>query len=59
MLYEVITYNDKKTKELCTVTEYERPMALQLFGDNPEYLKRAVSILEEYSPCIIDRNNFV
>lgn len=49
-------YNDKKTAELCTVTQAERPMALQIFGDEPEYIKRAVEIVQKYTPCIIDIN---
>lgn len=49
-------YNDKKTAELCTVTQAERPMALQIFGDEPEYIKRAVEIVQKYTPCIIDVN---
>lgn len=51
-----LCYNDKKTAELCTVTEKERPMALQLFGDDPEFMKKAAEICMQYSPDIIDIN---
>ncbi len=51
-----LCYSDRKTEELCTVTDFERPMALQIFGDEPEFIKRAVIILEKYSPSIIDIN---
>ncbi len=51
-----LVYGDKKTAELCTVTDFERPMALQLFGCEPEYFSRAVEILNKYTPSIIDVN---
>jgi len=51
-----LCYNDKKTAELCTVTENERPMALQLFGDEPEFMKKATEICMHYNPDIIDIN---
>lgn len=51
-----ICYNDKRTAELCEVTQIERPMALQIFGDEPEFMKRAVEVCNKYTPCIIDIN---
>ena len=51
-----LCYNDKKTAELCTVTQAERPMALQLFGSEPEFMKKATEICMAYSPDIIDIN---
>ncbi len=51
-----LCYSDKKTAELLTVTEGERPMAVQLFGAEPEFMARAVKIAEEYHPEIIDIN---
>lgn len=51
-----ICYGDKKTAQLCTVTPDERPMAVQLFGSEPEFMERAVKIVLEYSPDIIDIN---
>lgn len=51
-----ICYGDKKTAQLCTVTQQERPMAVQLFGSEPEFMERAVKIVLEYSPDIIDIN---
>ena len=51
-----ICYSDKKTAELCTVTDDERPMAVQLFGNEPEFMERAVNIVLEYKPDIIDIN---
>lgn len=51
-----LCYSDRKTKELCTVTNFEKPMALQLFGEEPEFMKRSVEIIDKYTPCIIDIN---
>lgn len=51
-----ICYSDKKTAELCTVTDGERPMGIQLFGSEPEFMAEAVKIVLEYSPDIIDIN---
>ncbi|WP_024861559.1 tRNA dihydrouridine synthase DusB [Ruminococcus flavefaciens] len=51
-----ICYSDRKTAELCTVTDDERPMAVQLFGSEPDFMAEAVKIVLEYSPDIIDIN---
>ncbi|MBP3379418.1 MAG: tRNA dihydrouridine synthase DusB [Ruminococcus sp.] len=51
-----ICYSDRKTAELCTVTPGERPMGIQLFGCEPEFMARAVEIVLEYSPDFIDIN---
>lgn len=51
-----LCYSDRKTAELLTVTETERPMAVQLFGAEPEFMAPAVKIAEKYRPDIIDIN---
>lgn len=51
-----LCYSDRKTEELCTVTDTERPYALQLFGDDPEFMGRAAEKLMSWSPDIIDIN---
>ena len=51
-----LCYSDRKTKELCTVTDFERPMAIQIFGSEPEFISRAVEIVSEVKPDIIDIN---
>lgn len=51
-----LCYSDKKTAALLTVTESERPMAVQLFGAEPEFMYKAVKIAEQYKPDIIDIN---
>ncbi len=49
-------YSSKKTAELLTVTEFEHPMAVQLFGDNPQIMALAAKQAQEYKPQIIDIN---
>lgn len=51
-----LCYSDKKTAALLTVMENERPMAVQLFGAEPEFMYKAVRIAEQYKPDIIDIN---
>ena len=51
-----LVYGDKKTAELCRITAEERPMALQLFGSEPEYMARAAEMLAKFEPDIIDIN---
>lgn len=52
-----LCYNDRKTAELLTVTSGERPMAIQLFGSEPDFVAAAVKIAEQYEPDIIDINS--
>ena len=51
-----ICYSDRKTAELCTVTDEERPMGIQLFGNEPEFMAKAVEIVKQFEPEIIDIN---
>ncbi len=48
--------SDGKTGELLTVTEPERPMAVQLFGDEPETMAQAAVLAHAYLPDVIDLN---
>lgn len=50
-----LCYGDKKTAVLCR-TDGESPYALQLFGEDPIYVARAVGLLKKYNPQIIDIN---
>ena len=52
-----LVYSDRKTAELLTVTDFERPMAVQLFGCEPEFVAPAIKIAEKYNPDIIDINS--
>ena len=49
-------YSDKKTAELLEVHEAERPMAVQLFGDEPDTMAIAAEKAIKYSPDAIDIN---
>ena len=51
-----LCYNDKKTAELLAVTDKERPMSIQLFGSESEFIAKAVRIAEQFRPDIIDLN---
>ncbi len=51
-----LCYDSRGSAELCRITDEERPMALQLFGSEPEFIARAVSMVQEYKPDLIDLN---
>lgn len=51
-----LCYGDKKTDTLCTITDAERPMAIQLFGEDAEFMGKAAGMLSKFSPDIIDIN---
>ncbi len=51
-----LTYGDKKTRVLCEIAAEERPMALQLFGEDPDCVGRAAAMLGEFQPDAIDLN---
>ena len=48
--------SDRKTSALLAISEAERPMALQLFGYEPEVMAEAAKIAAEHSPAAIDIN---
>lgn len=51
-----LCYGDKASAELCKITPQERPMGLQLFGNDPDFVGRAVSMVQQYQPDWIDLN---
>lgn len=51
-----LCYSSKGSAELCRITEQERPMGLQLFGSEPEFIAKAVTLLQEFQPDWIDLN---
>lgn len=53
-----LCYNFERSAELCQMSEAERPCAIQLFGEEPEFIARAVRLLGErgYKPDMIDIN---
>ncbi|MDR2933332.1 MAG: tRNA dihydrouridine synthase DusB [Oscillospiraceae bacterium] len=51
-----LCYGSKKTAQLLGVTGHERPMAVQLFGDEPDTMARAAGIALGFKPDFIDIN---
>jgi len=51
-----LVYRSAKTAELLLVTEPERPMAIQLFGDEPDTMAKAAGIALGFKPDVIDIN---
>ena len=51
-----LCYGDKKTAKLCEIEDDERPMALQIFGEEPVFMGKAAYLLNQYKPDIIDIN---
>lgn len=51
-----LVMSDRKTSELLGVSGPERPMAVQIFGDDPEIMARAAQKAMAFSPDIIDIN---
>lgn len=51
-----LCYDSRGSAELCRISEAERPMGLQLFGSEPEFIARAVNLIQEYHPDWIDLN---
>lgn len=51
-----ITFGDKKSAALLTVTPEETPMAVQLFGTEPLVIAKAAEAAAKFSPQIIDLN---
>lgn len=51
-----LCYQNTKTAELCTITASERPMAIQLFGSEPDFIEKAVRICMDFKPDILDLN---
>ena len=51
-----LCYGGAGSLELCEVYDSERPYAVQLFGEEPEYMAKAVEIVNRFKPDIIDIN---
>lgn len=51
-----LCYGSRGSAELCRITAAERPMGLQLFGAEPEFIGRAAEMLLPYRPDWIDLN---
>lgn len=53
---KAICYGDKKTEKLLTLSDIDHPIAIQLFGSEPECLAKAAYMILKYKPDIIDIN---
>ena len=51
-----LCYGGAGSYELCEVFDSERPYAIQLFGEEPEFIRRAAEIVNRFKPDIIDIN---
>ncbi len=51
-----ITLGDKKSRELLTITDTERPAGSQIFGNSPEIMAKAAEAALEFNPDFIDIN---
>ncbi len=51
-----LTYNQQKTIDMLQTDENERPVAMQLFGSEPDIMGNAAKILSKYPIDIIDIN---
>ncbi|MBR6420111.1 MAG: tRNA dihydrouridine synthase DusB [Oscillospiraceae bacterium] len=51
-----LCYGSKGSAELCRITEAERPMGLQLFGSEPEFMAEGVRRMLDFAPDWIDIN---
>ncbi len=53
---KAILYRNKNTKELLTIDPKERPVALQLFGSDPDVISEIAKQIEELPFDILDLN---
>lgn len=53
---KAMTMGDKKTPHLLELEASEHPVAIQLFGEEPEVMARAARLALAYSPDILDIN---
>jgi len=51
-----LVYDDKKTKQYTEFTDQERPIGIQIFGDDPTIMGKAAAIVEQCQPDLIDIN---
>ncbi len=53
---KALCYDDQNTKKMLNILEEEHPVAIQIFGSEPEYMGRAAEILNDYPNEILDIN---
>ena len=53
---KALCYDDKNTKKMLNIQPEEHPVAIQIFGSDPEYMGGAANILNSYPNKILDIN---
>ncbi|HOJ47469.1 MAG TPA: tRNA dihydrouridine synthase DusB [Bacillota bacterium] len=53
---KAVVYKDKNTQKLAAIHDDERPMAIQIFGSEPEIMAKAAYELLKFKPAYIDIN---
>lgn len=53
---KALCYDDENTKKMLKIEEEEHPIAVQIFGSEPEYMGKAAAIMNEYPNEILDIN---
>ena len=53
---KALCYDDEKTNGMLKIEEEEHPVAVQIFGSEPEFIAGATEILNEHSNEILDIN---
>ena len=53
---QALCYNDEITKKMTKIEDEEHPIAIQIFGSEPEYMGRATEILNSHPNEILDIN---
>ncbi len=51
-----LLYNNAKTKQYLKFLDRERPLGIQIFGNDPQIMGKAAVIVEQHNPDIIDIN---
>ncbi|WP_129595730.1 tRNA dihydrouridine synthase DusB [Anaerophilus nitritogenes] len=51
-----LVYNDQNTKKLIEIHDKEKPVALQIFGSDPEFMARAAEKLNDHDHAMLDIN---
>lgn len=53
---KALCYDDENTKKMLKIEDEEHPVAVQIFGSDPEFMGRAVEIMNAYPNEILDIN---
>ena len=53
---KALCYDDQNTKKMLKIEEEEHPVAIQIFGSDPQYMGGAAKILNSYPNEILDIN---